>query len=136
MKGTVHNTFASKADKNGVEWLGNQYSNMKCYTYFLIVYTGIWSGFIFKSSSIWCSRKKNYHRSTHCSIYTLAWGKMSSIQISIWTDICEWYHDVILILQAMVLIISKRFHISVETTREICNNEATKTFIELFTTNS
>ena len=38
MKGTVHNTFASKADKNGVEWLGNQYSNMKCYTYFFWLY--------------------------------------------------------------------------------------------------
>ncbi len=46
------------------------------------------------------------------------------------------YHDVILIIQAMVLIISKRFHISVETAREIYNNEATKTLIELFTTNS
>ena len=38
-----------------------------------------------------------------------------------------------LILQAMVLVISERFHIRFETAREIYDNEATKTLNELFT---
>ena len=41
-----------------------------------------------------------------------------------------------LILQAMVLVISERFHVRVETAREIYDNEATKTLNELFTANA
>ena len=41
-----------------------------------------------------------------------------------------------LILQAMVLVISERFHIWFETAREIYDNEATKTLNELFTANA
>ena len=41
-----------------------------------------------------------------------------------------------LILQAMVLVISVRFHVRVETAREIYDNEGTKTLNELFTANA
>ena len=41
-----------------------------------------------------------------------------------------------LIFQAMVLVISERLHVRVETAREIYDNEATKTLNELFTANA
>ena len=39
-------------------------------------------------------------------------------------------------MQAMILVISERFHVRVETAREIYDNEATKTLNELFTANA
>ena len=60
---------------------------------------------------------------------------MPNVHVSISTDPCD-IMMLYLILQAVVLVISERFHVRVETAREINDKEATKTLNELFTANA